>query len=94
MDLRAWTAAGLEITVTRPLLASAVVKLNKAKLSFLVAKHASEIIARQLKDEFLEARILRRETRKTFAIFITLCTNPNHLQLADFFNFDEFLPDN
>ena len=92
MNLEDWAAAGLEIRVTRPLLASAVVKLNKNKLGFLVAKHSSQIISRQLKEEFPEARIIKRETRKTFAIFITLGTNPNHLQLADFFNLEDFLP--
>ena len=88
---RDWAAAGLEIHVTWPLLASAVVKLNKAKLCFLIAKHSSQIIARQLKDEYPEARIIRRETRKSFAIFVTLGTNPAHLNLADFFDLNAFL---
>ena len=79
------------IRIRLPLLASAVVKLNKAKLGFLIAKHTSQIITRQLKDEYPEARIIRRETQKNFAIFITLGTNPAHLNLADFFDLNTFL---
>ena len=81
MNNSAWINLGLEILVTRPPISSAVIKLKKDKLGYLVAKHSCDLIAEQIKEEFPDALVIKRETRKNFGIYLSI-TNTRPLELC------------
>ena len=88
MNNCAWISLGFEILVTSPLIYLSVIKLSKSKLGYLVAKHSSELIATQIKEEFPDALVIKRETRSNFGIYISLSgIRPSELNLEDFLHF-------
>ena len=88
MNNRAWINLGLEILVTRPPISSAVIKLKKDKLGYLVAKHSCDLIAEQIKEEFPDALVIKRETRKNFGIYLSITgTRPSELCVDDFLRY-------